>query len=191
MRYHRVFDVHAGPSGQHQDFLFDGIYVNGALVKVRMLRYTIGGSSASASQIASVVSGYEHPKPGDVFEAPWSPRYATHYRDAIVRDRTISFTATDASYGHGNGTFTYGARDDVLAYSYAPTVMPQHATSGNVHGIRAQVLPGYWAMTSETQTYLGHYSLFSAAATVSITQSRFRRFSTLRAAQAFVAADRL
>jgi hypothetical protein len=53
------------------------------------------------------------------------------------------------------------------------------------------VLAGYWAMTSELQTYGGHYSLFAANGSISITQSAFRRFSTLQAALAFVARDRL
>lgn len=183
-RYRRVLNVSAGPSAQHRDFLFVGIWVNGVLMKVRMLRYTIDGKAADASQIAGVVSAYEHPKPGDLFEAPWDSRFANDYRDAPYSHRTIAFTATNRSYGHGDGRFTYDAHNDVVTYSYTPIVLPEHATSGTVQGRRAQVLPGYWATTTENQAYGGHYAVFGAHATVQITQSNFRRYSSMSAALA-------
>jgi hypothetical protein len=189
-RYHRVFQVQAGPSGQHQDVLFDAIAVDGRLVDIRVLRYTIGNSAASAQQIASVVDTYEHPKPGDVFEAPWDPRYLLQYRDAR-RGATIVFTAIDSSYGHGSGRFTCDAHRNVVSYAYAPTVMPEHATSGTVRGRRKEVLPGYWAMTSENQQYRGHYLVFGGSATLSLTESNFRRFASLPAAEAAIEKDRL
>lgn len=190
-RYHRVLTVSAGPSGQRQEFLFDGVWLNGTLTKVRMLRYTIDGRAASASQIVGIVRSYEHPRPGDVFDAPWDPRFMSQYRDRVVSSSTIVFTAVDRSYGHGDGTLTHDARDDVLSYTYAPTILPAHTTAGTVHGQRAQVLPGYWAMTSESQTYIGHYAIFGAHATVAITESSFRRYPSLRAADAAIASDRL
>jgi hypothetical protein len=44
------------------------------------------------------------------------------------------------------------------------------------------VLPGYWAVTQETQNYKGTYGLFSAAGTIQITFSDFRRFPDLQSA---------
>ncbi len=190
-RYHRLFNVHAGPGGQTQDFTLDGIYEDGALVKVRMLRFVVDGRGASASQIQTTVQAYEHPKPGDVFEAPWRPAFENDYRDGVANRDTIMFTALKLSYGHGNGTFTYNAAHDVTSYRYSPTVMPQHATRGVVSGRLAEVLPGYWAMTQENQTYSGSYSVFAGHATVQITQSRFRRFGELSHAERFIAADHL
>lgn len=177
-RYHRVFTVRAGPSGQNQDYTFEGVYDDGRLVRARMLRYTINGSAASASQSASVIQAYEHPKPGDVFEAPWDARWESQYRD-VRRGNTIAFTALVTTYGHGNGSFTFDRAGDVTSYAYSPTVMPQHATSGTVSGRRAAVLPGYWAMTAEQQHYSGHYSIFGASATVTLTQSAFQRYASL------------
>ncbi len=190
-RYHRVFNVRAGPSGQTQDFTFDAIYEDGALVEVRMLSYTINGKNASTSQIQSTVQSYEHPKAGDVFEAPWRPAYAKDYNDAEKAPGTITFTATDRSYGHGDGSFRYDATYNVTAYTYSPTVMPEHATQGTVSGQLAEVLPGYWAMTQESQTYSGRYAIFAGHATVQIAQTNFHRFGTLSDAQAFVASDHL
>ncbi len=172
--YRRSFSVHAGPSDQTQDFTFDGTYVDGRLVSVRILRYTVNGKRASAAQIRSIVHSYEHPKRGDVFEAPWDPRFMHQYRD-VVRGRTLFFTALNRTYGHGNGSFTYDAHDDVVSYTYTPAVMPQHATSGTVTGRRARVLPGYWAMVGERQTYSGHYAVFGASASVVIMRSGFHR----------------
>ncbi|MGH7736253.1 MAG: hypothetical protein ACREMP_00025 [Candidatus Tyrphobacter sp.] len=189
VRYHRVFDVHAGPRRQHEDLLFDGIYVDGTLVKVKVLHYTIGRKNADTKQVAEVVNSYEHPKPGDVFEAPWDPRFMTEYRFTPTPDRTIRFTALDTSYGHGNGSFTYDAGGNVVSYAYSPTVLPAHAKTATVQGLRSQTLANYWAVTSESQSYSGHYSIFAAAATLAVTQSDFRRFANLASALSFVAAD--
>jgi hypothetical protein len=164
------------PSGRNEDFIFDAVYQDGRLVRVRMLRYTINKAVASQSQTQSVMRSYEHPKPGDVFEAPWDPRYAQQYRISLRSRRTIAFQAIDTSYGHGNRSFTINRDDDVTSYTYEPTVLPQHATSGRVTGERSAVLPGYWAMTQEHQTYGGHYAIFSGNATVSFSRSHCPQF---------------
>ncbi len=190
-RYHRLLKVHAGPSGQTEDFTFDGVYQDGALVAVRMLSYTINGKNASSAQIESAVQSYEHPKPGDVFEAPWRPASAQDYRDVDTGPGAVAFTAIVRSYGHGDGSFTYDTAYNVTSYTYSPTVMPQHARSGTVTGHIAQVLPGYWAMTDESQSYSGSYAIFAAHATLQITQVDFRHFATLSLAQAFIASDHL
>ncbi len=184
---HRTFFVHAGPMSRRDDLLLDGVYVNGTLVKVRVLHDTIGGKSAPASQVAALVHSYEHPEPGDVFEAPFDPRYLAQYGyDASAG--SVAFTPVRPVYGLGAGTFSYDARDDVTGYSYAPSVLPEHTTSGRIADQRAQVLPDYWAVTLETQTYQGHYSLFSGGATVQIVYSGFRSFPSLTSASNAIAA---
>jgi len=47
---------------------------------------------------------------------------------------------------------------------------------------RAQVLPGYWAVTRETQEYRGSYGPFPAAGTIEVTFSDFRRSSDVQSA---------
>jgi hypothetical protein len=190
-RYHRVFDVSAGPSSRHDDMIFDGIDVDGTLVKVRVLRDFVGGKPASASDVASVVRSYEHPKAGAAFDAPWDLRFASDYRYAVNGRRVVFTAAMPRAAGFGNGSFTFDGRGNVVAYSYSPDIMPQYARSGTIAGSRSAVLPGYWATTRETQSYTGSYLLVPARATVKISESNFRRFSTLSAAASAVAADTL
>jgi hypothetical protein len=185
--YDRSFFVHAGPMSRHDHMLFYGIYVNGRIAKVRIVAATIGGKAADASQIASTTSSYEHPKPGDVFEAPFDPRYAALYRYGMTARRTVDFAATRPRYGLGRGTFTFDGAWNVLRYDYSPAVLPPHATWGTIVDERAQVLPGYWAVTHETQTYSGTYSIFGGGATVTISVYGFRRFRNLAAAERAIA----
>ncbi|HEY9084658.1 MAG TPA: hypothetical protein VIN40_01750 [Candidatus Tyrphobacter sp.] len=160
---------------RNDDLIFDGISENGKLVKVRVLRDTIGNRAAPASEIRNLEESYEHPKPGDVFEAPFDPRYVGLYRFRSLRTGTIAFTPIRPAYGRGSGTFSYDARENVVAYSYAPSVLPPHASAGSVQDRRTQVLPNYWAVTLERQTYRGRYGLWSGGASVQITVSAFGR----------------
>jgi hypothetical protein len=190
-RTHRVFDVHAGPSSRHDDMVFTAVYQDGCLVKMRIISDTIGGKQASAQQIAQTEQSYEHPKPGDLFDRPYDPRYVNDYQYEVTADETVHFTAVNRSAGYGDGTFTVDSVYDVASVTYSPTVLPPHATSGTVVDQRAQVLPNYWAVTQETQQYRGHYSIFGAAGNVVITNSAFQRFSTLEAALAALDAGRI
>ncbi len=72
---HRVFDVHAGSSKRHEDLVMDGIYSDGATVKVHVSSYTIDGKPADAATLATLEQSWEHPAPGAVFNVPFDPRY--------------------------------------------------------------------------------------------------------------------
>src|SRR5579862_8011758 len=72
---HRTLDVHAGFSSRHEDLVLDGIYVDGAIAKVRIASYTIDGKPAGTAAEATLQQTYEHPKPGDVFNVPFDSRY--------------------------------------------------------------------------------------------------------------------
>lgn len=183
-RLHRVFDVHAGFSSRHEDLVLNGILQNGRVVRVRIISYTINGKPADDSTQAALESQYEHPAPGTVFALPFDPRYLRAYQYQSVEPGTIAFTSTVRDATHGDGTFSYDAGNNVVAYSYQPGALPQYAKSGVIADRRSQVLPGYWAVTQETQQYKGAYGPFPGAATVQIIWSNFRRFSDLQSAAA-------
>jgi len=142
---------------------------------VRVVSYTIGPNQADADQRAALVRQYEHPKPFDVFRPPYDPRYLRDYEYDVAGGRTVAFTSLVRDAAHGDGTFTYDAKGNVLTYSYVPNVLPKYSTSGSVSGSRSRVLNGYWATTAEHQEYSGHYSLFKGGATVEFTYYDFRR----------------
>jgi hypothetical protein len=85
-------------------------------------------------------------------------------------------------FGHGGGSFTYDAHRNVIACEYQPNALPPHARSGDVRDRRAEVLPGYWAVTQETQTYKGTVGPFAGWGAVELQFYGFRRFGNLRSA---------
>jgi hypothetical protein len=189
-KLHRVFDVHAGPSSRHDDLVLEGVYDDGTLVSVRILSDTIGGTPQTPDQIAIAQRQWTHPKRGDVFAAPFDPRYFGEYRYGPIVGSNVSFTSLVKDAAHGTGTLTVDQRANVTAFSYAPSVMPQYATSGTVVDTRRQVLPGYWAVTQETQTYAGRYALWKGGATALYSMSEFRRYPSISAAVSAIRGER-
>jgi hypothetical protein len=180
---HRVFDVHDGLASRHEDLVMNGVYKDGAVVEVRVSSYTIDGKAASAAVVASVEQSWSHPKPSETFAPPYDAQFFDTYRYGDgTAPATIAFTSPIRDAGHGNGSFTYDAQDDVLSVTYAPNVLPPHAHSGEITDQRAEVLPGYWAVTHETQEYRGSYGPFPAAGTIAVDYTGFRRFSDLQSA---------
>jgi hypothetical protein len=181
-RMRRVFDVHGGLQSRHEDLVMNGVYDDGALVRVRVVSYTINGRPASATDIAGVEQSWNHPKPSEVFASPFDPKNFDAYQYRSDGNATIAFSSNVRDPGHGNGSFTYDAGGNVLSYTFVPNSLPPHATSGTIADRRSEVLPGYWASTEETQQYKGNYGPFAAAGAIQITYSDFRRSSDLSAA---------
>lgn len=179
---HRVFDVHGGPQRRHEDLVMNGVYEDGTLVRVRVVSYAINGRPAGASDVAGVEQSWNHPKPNEVFAPPFDPRNFGTYQYRNGGDAAIAFSSDVRDAGHGSGSFTYDDHGNVASYTFEPNSLPPHAKSGTIADRRAEVLPGYWASTQETQTYKGSYGPFSAAGTIEITYTNFRRFSNLNTA---------
>lgn len=182
-QYTRTFDVHAGSASRHDHMIFSAVYSNGDLVHIHITSDTLGGKNATSTQLAQTESDYEHPKSTDLFRAPWDSRYTSEYNYQIVTPTTIAFTSLVTDKAHGSGTFTIDAQNHVTAYQYKMSANYEYVTSGTVSGERAQVLPGYWAVTHEVQQYTGKYGLVPGGATTDITQASFRRFTSVSEAQ--------
>jgi hypothetical protein len=181
-RMQRTFDVHAGFSSRHEDLVMNGVFVDGAVVKVRVSSYSIDGKPASAAAVSEVERAWEKPKPGDVFAPPFDERFFDAYQYQAAAPGTIGFTSSVRDAAHGNGNFTYDAASNVVSCVYAPNVLPPHAKSGQVTDRRAEVLPGYWAITQEMQSYQGRVGLFSGSGRVELRYSNFRRYDDLQSA---------
>lgn len=160
----------------------NGVYNDGALVKVRVVSYTIDGHPASPNEIAGIEQSWNHPKLTDVFAAPFDPKNAGAYQYRSGGETSIAFSSNVQDAGHGSGSFAFDARGNVLSYSFVPNALPPHARSGEITDQRAEVLPGYWASSEETQQYRGTYGPFAAAGTIQTTYSNFRRFADLSSA---------
>ncbi len=180
--FHRLFDVHAGFSSRHEDLVMDGIYQDGAIVKVHIVSYTIDGKPASAADQATIQDAWEHPKPTEAFRPPFDPRFITAYQYQSAGPQKVSFSSAVADAAHGNGSFTYDANNNVVQVTYRPNALPPHANFGEVTDRRAEVLPGYWAVTQEIQQYKGSYGPFAGAGTIQVTYSNFRRYPDLQRA---------
>ncbi|MGA8576445.1 MAG: hypothetical protein WB609_12285 [Candidatus Cybelea sp.] len=179
---HRLFDVHAGFLKRHEDLMMNVAYDDGAIVKVHVTSYSIDGKDAGAPDVASVEQSWSHPNLAGVFAAPFDPRNFDAYRYTGGGASAIGFTSTVRDAGHGDGSFTYDARYNVVSYTYHPNTLPPHASSGEITDARAEVLAGYWAATQETQAYTGHYGPFAAAGTVTVSYANFRRFPDVASA---------
>ena len=190
VRVHRVFDVHAGPYHRHDDLQFSAVEQNDTIVKVRIITQTTNGKETDANTKTQTANRYEHPAPGDLLDRPFDSRYVKDYSYTVVNATTIGFKSLVHDAGHGDGTFTIDSSDNVTSYEYTPNVFPQYTTSGNVTDQRAQVLPNYWALTQELYQYKGHYALFGAAATATITYGNYESFSDLSTALSALAAGR-
>lgn len=160
----------------------NGVYEDGGAVKVRVLSYTIDGKAAGAGDVSSVEQSWDHPQPGNLFAPPYDPRYLDAYQYRLAGPSTIAFSSNVHDAGHGNGTFTFDAGGDVVSCTYQPNALPPHATFGEITDRRSEVLPGYWAVTQETQQYKGNYGPFAAAGTIQAAFSDFRRFADLPSA---------
>lgn len=191
LRVHRVFDVHAGPYRRHDDLEFAGVYEDGRLVKVRILRLQVGGRDADDKTKAETVQKYEHPAATDVFRRPYDPRYLADYTYEVVDPQTVRFKTSVRDAAHGDGTFTLDGGGNVVSVRYAPAALPPYSKSGTVADERAQVLPGYWTTTRENHEYRGRYAIFGGGATVAITQSGFVRFPNLSDALSALVAGRI
>lgn len=179
---HRVFDVHSAFQGHHEDIVMRGVYDDGTTVRVKVYSYTINGKSASAQDVSSLENSWEHPKPEDVFAAPYDPRYLDAYQYQTGGPSTIYFSSNVHDAGHGHGRFEYDAQGNVVSITYEPNVLPPHASSGTITDLRSEAIPGYWASDQETQEYKGSYGPFAASGTLQITFSDFRRFPDLASA---------
>jgi hypothetical protein len=178
-QYTRSFSARIALRSTHRDLAFTGVYQNGVLVYVRVLTDVNDGKNASSQEIANVESHYEHPAPGDAFHAPWESRYLGEYSYRVVDATTIAFTSLVIDTSHGSGTFVIDAHDHVTSYQYRMSANWKYATSGDVSGLRAEVLPGYWAVTNQTEQYRGRYGIFTGSAHAEITQSAFQRFPSI------------
>lgn len=183
-RLHRTFDVHAGPMHRHDDRVLAIACDGGQTVKVRVISEVVGGKSADAAAIAQLQTQYEHPKPEDVFHRPFDPKYVAEYSYRQVDAQTYAFTSSMRDGSHGDGTFHLDANGNVVSYQYTPLALPRYAKTGTVIDERSQVLPGFWAVTRETQQYSGHYAIFGGGADVSIAYESFTRYPDLASAVA-------
>lgn len=189
-RLHRVFDVHAGPSRRHDDFVMAIVAQDARIVKVRVLHAESGGKELDENAKAQLERQYEQPKPSDVFHRPFDPAYLNEYSYQELDPRTYRFTSALRDGSHGNGTLSLDADGNVVRYQYTPNVLPQYAKSGSVANERSQVLPGVWYLIREAHEYRGRYFIFSGGATAVITCDSFESYRDLPSALAALAGNR-
>jgi hypothetical protein len=152
--------------------VFNGEYDHGDIAKLRVISYTIDGKAAGAQQRADAQKQYDRLTP---FQDPFDPRYVGSYTYRLLQPGIVAFRSTVRDGVHGNGTFAYDASKDVTSYTHTLNLLPKYVSAATIHGERAQVLPRFWAVTAETQQYIGYYFVFSGAATVRMVYSDFHR----------------
>jgi hypothetical protein len=179
---HRVFDVHDPLRRRHEDLVMNGVYDDGALVRVHVVSYTVDGRPASPGDITSVEQSWNDAKPADVFAPPFDARNFDAYQYRVAGPLTIDFSSNLRDAGHGSGSSTYDAQYNVVSYTYQPNTLPPYAHWAQITDRRAEVLPGCWAPIEETQEYKGRVGPFAGAGLIQIAYSGFRRFPDLQSA---------
>ena len=180
----RTFDAHVGPFRRHEELELAIVSQDGTTVKVRVIRYQIGGRDQDANARAQMEAKYEHPNPHDVFHRPFDLQYLSEYTYGDDTSQTVHFTSQSQDSSHGDGTFSLDADGDVVEMVYTPKALPQYASSGTVTDDRAQVLPNYWSVTREVHHYRGRYAIFGGRADVDIEYAQFKRFPDVQSATA-------
>lgn len=180
----RTFDAHVGPLRRHEELQLAIVSQDGTTVKVRVIRYQIGGRDQDANARAQIEEKYEHPNPQDVFHRPFDLRYLNEYTYDNANAQTVHFMSRIQDSSHADGSFTLDKDGNVVEVEYSPKVLPQYASAGTVTDDRAQVLPNYWSVTREVHHYRGHYAIFGGHADVDIEYSQFKRFADLQSATA-------
>ena len=79
---------------RHEELAMEGVYNDGALVKVRVLNYSIDGKAASAADRSTLEQEWDHPQPGDTFAPPFDPRNFGAYQYSSAGAQTIAFSSS-------------------------------------------------------------------------------------------------
>jgi len=149
---------------------------------LRGIKLTQNGREASTADSEAVKQRLQSSTAGWGFSVPFDARHFSEYHYVLAGANTVRFTGVSRDVHHGDGSFSVNAAGDVVRMVYAPSVLPDHATSGTITTERAEVLPSFWATTIETQHYDGRYGPFRGTGDIVSRESHFVRFASRSAA---------
>ena len=121
------------------------------------------------------------------FKEPYDARFFEDYQFTAAspcncgsNTIAIAFSSSRRDDQHGSGMMWIDATDNhVVKLTYAPYVLPPHATSGTVTETTAEVLPNLWYVVRIDETYQGHAWLLHGTGTFTAVIDHFQRFSTV------------
>lgn len=179
--------IDGGPVQRREEVELATVFDGPTLVKIRVLRHVTNGSVANDADNSALASKLERAAGPDGFAVPFDRQNLTAYTYA-VDGAVVRFYGKKIDSAHPNGEFTVDPAGHVTEMTYAPRELPRYAKRGSITVWRAEVLPGFWASVHETQTYGGSLGFIKGSALVDVRQSHFRRYTTVRAAEAELAA---
>lgn len=191
---HITLVAEAGPAhfSQSNDAIM--LMADGEYTHIHFLRIVENGHTLSQKDVAKREQENNQmlERGQGVFKQPFDRRYLGDYQyttspcgcdiDAI----DVHFSSLLQDDQHGSGTMRIDpATGHVLALTYTPNVLPDHANSATITETFGQALPGLWTIVRIDRTYSGRVFIVSGHGTVSEVLDHFHHFTDAEMGEAF------
>lgn len=166
------------------------LFKDGTFERLRYYRVLEDGKEFSATQLSQrdkqAAEGWSAGKV--FFKEPYDRRFAPDYSFGVVWPCAdcatgivaVKFESTQRDAQHGAGTmWIETASDRVVKLTYAPYVLPPHATSGTVTETSGVALANLWYVIRIDETYQGRMLMFHGSGTFTGLFDHFERFGSL------------
>jgi hypothetical protein len=165
------------------------LFKDGAFEGLHYYRVIEDGKEFSASQLAErdqqALQGWFAGKV--FFKEPYDRRFAGDYTfastacpDCVPGTVAVTFESQTHDEQHGAGTmWIQTSNERVLKLTYAPYVLPPHATSGSITETSGQATPDLWYVVKIDETYQGRMLLLHGSGTFTGVFDHFTRFGSV------------
>ncbi len=159
----------------------DGLYTH-----IHYVRMEENGHTLSAKEIEKreAENNAALERGEGVFKQPFDRRYLGDYEyttapcDCESNAIDVHFSSFLHDEEHGAGTMQIDpATGHVLALTYTPNVMPDHASSGTVTETFGQAIAGLWTIVRIDRVYNGRVLFVAGHGTVTETLDHFHHFT--------------
>ena len=195
MQRHFSTHVNGGPV-QHGETSNSGqLMANGQFVRIAYYNIVRDGHPFSATQIAqrNDQTNKDWAQGKVFFKEPYDPHYISDYTfgqpqmtcpSCAPGTLGVSFTSSIRDAQHGSGVMYIDRRKPhVVKLTYAPNVLPPHATSGTITEWSGPALPDLWYVVRIDEIYRGHAFVFSGTGTFTGIFDHVRRLPSLAAGE--------
>jgi hypothetical protein len=184
---HYLLDQRAPGHNEHDENDSGRLRDDGRLVWAHRYRANVRGKQASADDLAKVNAQLDKKPPGEDFQSPVSSEALAGYRLAPAPCSgcgpgtiAFSFTSLTRDANHSDGTFIIDGRSGrLMQIESHPNVLPKEADSGTTTVKFGRVLPDLWSVVEIHQHWTGHVLFIHGSRDITVTNSNYRRFSSV------------
>lgn len=165
------------------------LFKDGVFKELHYYRVVEDGKQFSAAQLSDrekqASRGWSTGKV--FFKEPYDRRFAGDYTftetacaDCAPDTTAITFASEKHDAQHGAGTMWIETPSDrVVKLTYAPYVLPPHATAGTITETSGQALPNLWYVVKIDESYQGHMFLLHGSGSFTGLFDHFARFGSV------------